>query len=117
MTKSLARIAVLIPCYNEAAAIGTLRKTGKGKYFAQYSIGPKKRAGTTLYTCTTEEEAQRRRLAIARLTATLGTPSARAAAVKEPRSVTCAKAAISEASHILSHFEPRDSAGSPLLYP
>ena len=48
-------------------AIGTLRKTGKGKYFAQYSIGPNTRAGTTLYTCKTDDEAQRRRLAIAQL--------------------------------------------------
>jgi hypothetical protein len=38
---------------------------------------------------------------MARLTATLGTPSARAAAVNEPSSATWANAAISEANHIL----------------
>ena len=38
---------------------------------------------------------------MARLTATLGTPSACAAAVNDLSSETCAKAAISEASHIL----------------
>jgi hypothetical protein len=40
------------------------------------------------------------RLLTLRLIATLGTPKARAAAVKEPRSTTRANTAISDASHI-----------------
>jgi integrase len=46
---------------------GTLKRTGSGKYFAEFSIGGGQRKGAVLATCTTEEEAKARKLAIARL--------------------------------------------------
>ena len=49
---------------------GTLVKTPRG-FFAQFSIGGGKRKGTLLRSCATEEEAERRKLAIARLIARL----------------------------------------------
>src|ERR1019366_889021 len=49
---------------------GTLRLTANG-YSAQFSIAPKQRKGTLLRTCTTEDEAKRRQLAIAKLIARL----------------------------------------------
>jgi integrase len=45
---------------------GTLRLT-RGGYFAQFSIGGRRRKGATLTTCKDEEEAERRKLAIAEL--------------------------------------------------
>jgi integrase len=48
---------------------GTLRKTAGG-YFAQFSIGRKKRKGVTI-ACASEDEAKRRQLAIATLVARL----------------------------------------------
>ncbi len=54
----------------DAANAGTLRETPNG-YFAQFSIGKKKRKGTLLRTCKTEEEAERRKVAIAKLVARL----------------------------------------------
>ena len=57
---------------------GTLRLAPSG-YFAQFSIGKKQRKGTLLRTCKTAEEAERRKLAIAKLVALLresGDPAA-----------------------------------------
>jgi hypothetical protein len=49
---------------------GTLIRTRSG-YFAQFSIGGGKRKGTLLRTCKTEEQAERRKVAIAKLIARL----------------------------------------------
>jgi hypothetical protein len=56
---------------SEAPNTGTLICTAKGQYFAQFSIGAKQPKGTLLRTCTTEEDAKRRQLAIAKLIARL----------------------------------------------
>jgi integrase len=64
---------------------GTLRLTASG-YFAQFSIGAKKRKGTLLRTCKTEEEAECRKVAIAKLVARLresGYPAAIPDIIKE----------------------------------
>jgi integrase len=45
---------------------GTLRELGKGRYFAQFSIGGKKRGGGTIV-CASRDDAERRQLAVARL--------------------------------------------------
>ena len=50
---------------------GTLRLLTANGYFAQFSIGGKKRKGTLLRTCTTKDEAKRRQVAIAKLVAGL----------------------------------------------
>jgi IS1 family transposase len=52
---------------------------------------------------------------MARLTATLGTPTARAAAVKEPNSTTCAKAVSSEGSHMSVTYTIQWRPYNPLL--
>jgi integrase len=44
-----------------------LIRTASGQYFAQFSIGKGQRKGALLRTCATEEEAERRKLAIAKL--------------------------------------------------
>ena len=50
---------------------GTLKITPSGKHFAEFSIGGGARKGTTLRTCQTKEEAEARKLEIARLVARL----------------------------------------------
>jgi integrase len=50
---------------------GTLIRTASGHYFAQFSIGGGQRKGTLLRTCETEEQAERRKVAIAKLVARL----------------------------------------------
>jgi integrase len=56
----------------EIERLGTRRKTSRG-YFVQFSIGRGRRRGTTLRTCTTEQEAVRRQRGIARLVERLRT--------------------------------------------
>jgi len=50
---------------------GTLIRTASGQYFAQFSIGGRKRKGALLTGCNDEENAIRRKLAIAKLVASL----------------------------------------------
>ena len=50
---------------------GTLKITASGKHFAEFSIGGGERKGTTLHTCQTREEAEARKVEIARLVARL----------------------------------------------
>ena len=59
------------PAPHEREDTGTLTRTARGAFFAQFSIGAGQRKGTLLRTCTTEEEAERRKGAIAKLVARL----------------------------------------------